>query len=149
MSEIRNKTALPELLCPAGSHEALEAAIEGGADAVYLGGTAFHARMHAQNFTRETLGEGIRTAHRYGVSVYLTLNTLVYDRELRPFLHAAYEAAELGADGLIVADLGGAAAIHREMPTLPLHASTQMCGHNATFGQLLRELAYSRIVLAR
>ena len=149
MSEIRNKTALPELLCPAGSHEALEAAIEGGADAVYLGGTAFHARMHAQNFTRETLGEGIRTAHRYGVSVYLTLNTLVYDRELRPFLHAAYEAAELGADGLIVADLGGAAAIHREMPTLPLHASTQMCGHNATFGQLLRELGYSRIVLAR
>lgn len=147
--EIGALPPLPELLAPAGSPAALEAAIEGGADAVYLGGAAFHARMNAQNFTKETLRDGIRTAHRFGVKVYLTLNTLLFDRELPAFLDAAYEAGSLGADALIVADLGGAAAIRREMPNLALHASTQMVGHNADFCKLCAEHGFTRAVLAR
>lgn len=102
----RNKTA--ELLCPAGSPSALAAAVEGGADAVYLGGTAFNARIHAHNFTRDELREGIALAHAYGVKVYVTANTLIYDREMDEFLRAAEDAYLCGADALIIADWGAA-----------------------------------------
>lgn len=144
-----NPIGKPELLCPAGSMPALEAAIEGGADAVYLGGTAMNARIHAGNFTPEALREAVRKAHAYGVKVYLTLNTLVTDRELPQFLDAAWDAAEAGADALIVADLGGAAAVHRAIPALELHASTQMSGHNAAMAKRLQALGFSRMVAAR
>ncbi|MBQ8718055.1 MAG: U32 family peptidase, partial [Clostridia bacterium] len=107
---------LPELLCPVGSPFALDAAIEGGADALYLGGSAFNARMNAANFDAEQLKAAIQTAHAYGVKVYLTMNTLLYDREQRDYLRAAAQAAEYGVDALIVADLGGAAAIHSALP---------------------------------
>ena len=80
---------LPELLCPAGSPEALDAAIEGGADAVYLGGTTFNARMNAHNFGGDALRSAVLRAHSYGVKVYLTLNTLVGDREISAALAAA------------------------------------------------------------
>ncbi len=140
---------LPELLCPAGSSLALEAAIEGGADAVYLGGAGFNARMNASNFSDEALRDGIRLAHTYGVKVYLTLNTLVLDREISAYLHAAQTAQEAGADALIVADIGGAAAIHRTFPELSLHASTQMSAHNAAAGEALRALGFCRMVVAR
>ncbi|MBQ7398520.1 MAG: U32 family peptidase, partial [Clostridia bacterium] len=135
---------LPELLCPAGSPLALDAAIEGGADAVYLGGLGFNARMNASNFDREALIDGIRRAHAYGVKVYLTLNTQVYDRELSDYLRAAAFAQNAGADALIVADLGGAAAIHRVLPDLALHASTQACAHSAASGEELAKLGFSR-----
>ena len=140
---------LPELLCPAGSPEALDAAIEGGADAVYLGGAAFNARIHAKNFGGDALRSAILRAHAFGVKVYLTLNTLVTDRELPAFLDAAREAVEAGADALIVADAGGAARLHRAFPTLELHASTQMSGHNAQIGHELQKMGFSRMVIAR
>ncbi len=140
---------LPELLCPAGSPEALDAAIDGGADAVYLGGALFNARMNAKNFGGDALRSAVLRAHLYGVKVYLTLNTLVTDRELPAFVEAATEAARAGADALIIADLGGAAAVHRVIPSLELHASTQMSGQNAQMAHLLKNLGYSRMVIAR
>ena len=144
-----NPHSLPELLCPAGSPESLDAAIEGGADAVYFGASQFNARMHAQNFGGEALVSAVLRAHAYGVKTYLTLNTLVTDRELPAFLDAALEAARAGIDGLIVADPGGAAAIHRILPSLELHASTQLSGHNSEMGKLLSSLGYTRMVAAR
>lgn len=153
MSEIKptDLTArkLPELLAPAGSPAALEAAVAAGADAVYLGGTGFNARANAANFPPDALRDAVALAHSHGVRVYLTLNTLVYDRELRDFLRAAEEAYLAGADALIVADFGGAAALRRTFPDLPLHASTQMSGHNSAAAQVMAEAGFSRMVLAR
>ncbi len=143
------KVRIPELLCPAGSMAALDAAIEGGADAVYLGGTSMNARIHAGNFTPQALREAVKKSHAYGVKVYLTLNTLVTDRELPLFLDAAWDAAQAGIDALIVADAGGAAAIRRAIPSLELHASTQMSGHNSEMAKQLRDLGFSRMVAAR
>ncbi|MBE6559073.1 MAG: U32 family peptidase [Ruminococcaceae bacterium] len=140
---------LPELLAPAGSPEALYAAMGAGADAVYLGGTHLNARMNAHNFDKAALSEGVSFAHKGGGRVYLTLNTLVYDRELTEALDAAYEAAACGVDGLIVADVGAALAIHKALPSLPLHASTQASAHNALGGQALARRGFCRYVLAR
>ena len=140
---------LPELLCPAGSPEALDAAIEGGADAVYLGGALFNARMNAKNFGGDALRSAVLRAHSYGVKVYLTLNTLVYDRELSSYVEAAREALQAGVDALIVADLGGATLLRQVFPEAELHASTQMSAHSAAAGRLLRDLGFSRMVVAR
>lgn len=142
--------SLPELLSPAGSPDALRAAIDGGADAVYLGGGSFHARMNADNFgTQEALAEAVSLAHFWGVKVYVTLNTMVYDRELDAALAQAEQAARAGADGLIVADLGVASLLHRALPEMPLHASTQMSIHRGDAGKLLADAGFSRMVLAR
>jgi len=127
----------------------LDAAIEGGADAIYFGGASFNARMHAKNFGGDTMRSAVLRAHAFGVKVYLTLNTLVTDRELPAFLDAAREAAEAGVDALIVADAGGAAAIRRTLPHMELHASTQMSAHNASMGRQLAELGFTRMVVAR
>ena len=143
------KAAKTELLAPAGSPAALDAALESGADAVYLGATAFNARMNAKNFTREDLRAGIRRAHALGTAVYLTLNTQIYDKELSAYLDAAREAYDDGIDALIIADLGAARAVHRALPDFPLHASTQMSAHNTDMGRLLSEYGYTRVVLAR
>ncbi len=140
---------LPELLAPAGTPQALRAALEAGADAVYFGGTAFHARMRAENFTADTMRESITLCHAFGAKAYITLNTLLSDRELPQLLAAAREAREAGADALIVADLGGAAAIHRAMPNMELHASTQASGHSIYAARELAALGFSRMVLAR
>ena len=140
---------LPELLAPAGSPEALEAAVSAGADAIYLGGSRFNARMNAHNFDSVALREAVTLAHRMGSRVYLTLNTLVWDRELSDALEAAYEAAVAGVDALIMADLGAAALIRASLPELPLHASTQLSGHNALVGQVLANFGFSRFVIAR
>ena len=132
-------TKLPELLAPAGTPRALQAAIEAGADAVYLGGPDFNARMRAENFTPDTMRESIALAHAYGLRAYVTLNTLITDRELPAFTEAAYQADCAGADALIVADLGGAAAIHHALLDKTIHAMrsceasvaeelTQICG---------------------
>ena len=146
---MRKSGQLPELLCPAGSPEALAAAIEGGADAVYFGGPSFNARMRAKNFSEETMRESIALCHAFGARAYVTLNTLVTDRELPAFLEAAATAREAGADALIVADLGGAAAIRRAFPDLPLHASTQASAHGAAAARLFAEIGFCRTVLAR
>jgi len=136
-------------LCPAGSPEALDAAIEGGADAVYLGGALFNARMNAKNFGGDALRSAVLRAHSFGVKIYLTLNTLVGDNELSAFVESAKEALEAGVDALIVADAGGAAAIRRALPHAELHASTQMSAHNAMAGIELEKMGFSRMVIAR
>ncbi|MBO5512819.1 MAG: U32 family peptidase, partial [Clostridia bacterium] len=101
------------------------------------------------NFDTASLREAVTHAHRMGSRVYLTLNTLVWDRELSDALEAAYEAAVAGVDALIIADLGAAALIRRALPNLPLHASTQLSGHNAATGQVLADFGFSRFVIAR
>ena len=141
---------LPELLSPAGSPDALRAAIDGGADAVYLGGGSFHARMNADNFgSQQALCDAISLAHFWGVKVYVTLNTMVYDREIESALAQAEQAARAGADGLIVADLGLASLLRQALPDMPLHASTQMSIHRGDAGRLLADAGFSRMVLAR
>lgn len=132
-----------------GSREALEAAIQGGADAVYFGGLGFNARKNARNFGVEEMRDAILLAHTYGVKVYVTQNTLVYDRELDAYLSAAASALAAGADALIVADMGGAMALRRRFPEAELHASTQMSGHNVEAAKRLADLGFSRMVCAR
>ena len=140
---------LPELLAPAGSLEALKAAIAGGADAVYFGGGDFNARINAKNFTNEELKQAIDLLHSCGKKAYITLNTLVHGREMEDYLRFAEFVYLAGADALIVADIGGAQAIHRHLPHLELHASTQMSGHNLAQAQLLADNGFSRMVVAR
>lgn len=144
-----DKNKLPELLSPAGSMRALEAAIDAGADAVYFGASSFNARIGAENFDEKELADAFYKCHSYGVKAYLTLNTLALDREMADYLKTAEQAWRLGADALITADLGGAAAIKRHYPEIELHASTQMSGHNADAAKLLSENGFSRMVLAR
>ena len=141
--------ALPELLAPAGSLDALCAAANAGADAVYFGGASHNARINAHNFTNDELEYGIKLLHSHGKKAYITLNTLALDRELDEYLRFAERVSEIGADALIIADLGGAAAIHRYFPELELHASTQMSGHNVAQATLLQSLGFSRMVCAR
>jgi len=140
---------LPELLAPAGSPRALLAAIEGGADAVYFGGSAFNARIGAENFTPDSIKEHIKTAHAYGVKCYMTLNTLVTDRELPICIETAADAVRAGVDAFIVADMGLAAALRRAFPETELHASTQASGHSKENAAELKKLGFSRMVMAR
>ena len=121
----------PELLLPAGSRASLEAAIEGGADAVYLGAGQFNARMRAENFEGDILKDSLSLARAYGVKSYITLNTRLFDSELSDALRLAASIYEWGADAVIVADLGLAALIRKHVPGLELHASTQLSGHSA------------------
>ena len=129
--------------------EALDAAIEGRADAVYLGGTSFNARINAQNFGGDALRSAVLRAHAFGIKVYLALNTLATDREMSAFVDASRDAAAAGVDALIVADFGGAMAIRRALPGMELHASTQMSGHNSQMAVELSKLGFSRMVIAR
>ncbi len=138
-----------ELLAPCGSPEAVDAAIAGGADAVYLGGTLHNARMFARNFDDAALRAAIERCHDSRVAVYVTLNTQLYDRELGEALSYAHTLYEAGADALIVADLGFASLLHARLPDLPLHASTQVSGHNAQAAARLAALGFSRMVCAR
>lgn len=140
---------LPELLAPAGSMASLRAAVAAGADAVYFGGGDFNARINAQNFGSEELREAISLLHEHGRRAYITLNTLVHSREMENYLRFAEEVYLAGADALIVADMGGAQAIHRHLPGLELHASTQMSGHNLAEAELLSHCGFSRMVCAR
>ncbi len=140
---------LPELLAPAGSPEALDGAIAGGADAVYFGGGLFNARMNAKNFTGDTLREAIDKCRLYGVKTNITLNTLIHDREMDDVLRYVEQLYTLGADALIVADLGAAKLIHKYFPDFELHASTQALGHNLEAAKTLAGLGFSRMVAAR
>ena len=144
-----NKIILPELLSPAGSPEAFEAAIDGGADAIYVGGASFNARINAQNFSDEDLARAVRLAHLYGVKVYQTINIMVHGREMSELLRAAERSAAIGVDAFIVSDLGAASLIHAHLPEMPLHASTQMSVHNSDGARLLAEYGFSRVVPAR
>lgn len=140
---------LPELLAPAGSPRALEAALCGGADAVYIGGTLFSARMSAENFDRPAILRAVEDCHQLGVRLYVTLNTLITDRQMRSALEFASFLYEAGADALITADVGLALEIKKRMPDFPLHASTQMSGHNTEAARFLKKLGFERMVCAR
>ncbi len=139
---------IPELLAPVGSYGALLAAIEAKADAVYIGGE-FNARAFAENFDREKIKEAIELCHIYGIKAYVTLNTVVYERELWAWLEYAKYLWLSGADAFIVADLGAASLLKKHIDGVRLHASTQMTVHNSEGVKRLLELGFERVVVAR
>ena len=138
-----------ELLSPAGSPEAVIAAVQNGADAVYMGLGNFNARRGAKNFSDEEFQRAMRYCRIRGCKVYVTMNTLVNDREIESALQTARLASEAGADGIIIQDLGLAAAIRQYLPDIPLHASTQMSIHNLKGVEAAAEMGMTRAVLAR
>ena len=138
-----------ELLSPAGSPEAVVAAVQSGADAIYMGFGEHNARRGAKNFTDEEFDTAVRYCRARGCKVYLTLNTLVSDREMETAAKLAYHAAEVGVDGIIVQDLGLARVLHCLLPDMPLHASTQMGIHSIAGVEAAAELGITRAVLAR
>ncbi len=138
-----------ELLSPAGSLDALHAAVCNGADAVYLGVDAFNARHGARNFTLDELPDVVRYCHVRGVAVHLTLNTLVTDREMPDAAEYIAAAARAGVDAFIVQDLGMVSLCHQIAPKVALHASTQMSLHSLEGVREAAELGLSRAVLAR
>lgn len=140
---------MTELLAPAGSMEALRAAIANGANAVYLGGKQFSARAFADNFTIEEIQDAIALAHFHGVKVYVAVNTLVADEELSVMLLYAAELYRAGVDALIVQDLGLLQLLHKALPKLNLHASTQMTVMNPDLAPILREYGVNRVILPR
>ena len=143
------KTNQVELLAPAGNMAALHAAVAGGADAVYLGLEAFNARRRADNFTLETLREACDFAHLRGVSIYVTMNTIILPDEVGEALECVRQAYRAGADGFIVQDIGLAAEISRTLPEASLHLSTQMSTHNLAGVRAAARLGAERITLAR
>lgn len=138
-----------EILAPAGSPEALTAAVRCGADAVYLGMGGFNARRGASNFDRDSLRDAVRFCHSRGVRVHLTLNTLVGDGELRSAAETLKDACDAGIDAVIVQDLGIASLIRSACPSLEMHASTQMSVHSESALPLMKSLGFKRVVLAR
>ena len=138
-----------ELLAPAGSMEALRAAVCNGADAVYLGADTFNARINAHNFDNEALAEAVRYCHVRGVKVHLTLNTLVLDREMPRAAELIRMAASCGVDAFIVQDLGMVSLCRQLAPDVPIHASTQMSIHSLEGVLEAAALGCSRVVLAR
>ena len=143
------RSVLPELLAPAGDMECLYAAVSAGADAIYVGGKRFGARAFAKNFDIDELCSAVRYCHLQGVKLYVTLNTLIEDREMADAVEYAAELYRIGVDALIVADLGVMSAIRRYVPDLELHASTQMSVHNTDGATAALSLGASRVVLAR
>lgn len=139
----------PELLAPAGAWESLVAAVENGADAVYLGGKLYNARESAGNFDAQELRQAVDFAHLRGVKVYVTVNTLLAEHELAEAVKFLYFLQNTGADAAIVQDMGLIHLAGRVLPEFPLHASTQMTVHNLATAQLLQEKGIDRIVLAR
>ena len=138
-----------ELLAPAGSMEALRAAVQNGADAVYLGCGTFNARQGAKNFTLQTLQEAVKYCHVRGVQVHLTLNTLVSDRELEEAMNLIRHAAAAGVDAFIVQDLGIVELCKRIAPGVAIHGSTQMTIHSLPGVLLCAAWGMSRVVLSR
>lgn len=138
-----------ELLAPAGSMETLECAIKAGADAVYLGGKLYNARMNAKNFGTEEMKRAVDACHKNGVKIYVTLNTLIYDRCFNDALRYAEELYKTGVDALITADLGFSKKLHEYIPDFELHGSTQVSGHNTESAEYLANRGFSRMVCAR
>lgn len=138
-----------EILSPAGSPEALRAAVCAGADAVYLGFGQFNARRGARNFTRDEFASAVSYCHLRGVKVYLTLNTLTFDREMADAVDCAVQASRLGADAALIQDMGLVRALRQAAPDLSLHASTQMTLHNLDGVKQAADLGITRAVLAR
>src|SRR5512139_1144817 len=143
------KPEKPELLAPAGGMEAFVAAVENGADAVYLGARAFSARGYASNFSEKELEETIDYAHLRGVKVYVTVNTLLKEEEVKNALKLLIWLREIGTDAVIVQDPGLISLAGKYRPDLPMHASTQMTLHNSEGVEFVKKLGIERVVLSR
>ena len=139
----------PELLCPAGSRESLEAALHFGADAVYGGMKHYGLRAYAGTFDGAELREAIRITHEAGARFYVTMNIYPFDDELEGFLAAAREAEAAGADAAIVSDPGAISLLRKEVPGLAVHVSTQANTVNTPAAELYREMGCERVILAR
>ncbi len=140
---------IPELLCPAGSMESLEAALHFGADAVYGGMSRYGLRAFAGCFDGGDLREAVRKAHASHARFYVTMNIYPFDDELDGFVAAAKEAEAAGADAAIVSDPGAIRLLRREVPGLPVHVSTQASTVNTPAAELYRDLGCQRVILAR
>lgn len=138
-----------ELLSPAGSMESLKAAVQNGADAVYLGGTFFSARASACNFNSEQLIEAINYAHIRNVKIFVTVNTSIKENELRDFIEYTDFLYKIGVDAIILSDIGVAHTIRKRYPNMELHASTQISAHSLKDVSELERAGFDRVVVAR
>ncbi len=139
----------PEILAPAGSYEAFVAAIQAGADAVYIGGSRFGARAYANNFNEEEVISAVHYAHLYGRKVYMTINTLFKEQEINELYDYLFPYYEAGLDGVIVQDMGVFTYIREHFPNISLHGSTQMTVTNVYGAKLLADYGAQRVVPAR
>lgn len=139
----------PELLAPAGNMDALYAAILGGCDAVYIGGYMFGARNYASNFSNEELEYAVLYAHEYGVKVYVTTNTLIYENEVNRFIKYIEYLNSINVDAVIMQDIGMMDYVRHAFPDIEVHASTQMHIHNASGVEFVSSCGCTRAVLAR
>ena len=133
-----------EILAPAGSMECLRAAVAAGADAIYLGGTKFGARAYAQNLSEEDLVQAIEYVHIHGRKIYMTVNTLLKDRELNELYAYLLPYYKAGLDGVIVQDIGAVKFIGEYFPEMPVHASTQMTITNTLGADFLKRYGITR-----
>lgn len=138
-----------ELLVPVGNYESLIEAINNGADAVYLGGKRFGARAFANNFSIEELNSATKLCHLYGVKIYVTVNTLIYESEISEALEYCKSLHKIGVDALIMQDVGLINLVHQILPNLEIHASTQMHNHSKESLNFLEKLGIKRVVFAR
>ncbi len=138
-----------EILAPCGAFEQLQAAINAGADAVYLGYGDFNARRNAKNFSFDELKQAVEYCHKFGVKVHATVNTLIKDNEIDNIYSVLQDLVKANVDAVIVQDLGVARIIKNCFPSLTMHASTQLTVHNVSGAKLLKELGFSRVVLSR
>ena len=138
-----------ELLAPVGSMDALKAAVQNGANAVYLGGKNFNARQYASNFDNDEIMEAIRYAHLRNVKVYITLNILLDEGELSHAIDYVRYLRKIGVDAIIVQDIGFASLIREIFPDMEVHASTQMTINNIYGIEHLKKMGFKRVVLAR
>ncbi len=139
----------PELLSPAGSFEAATAAVSAGADAIYVGGRMLNARMNAKNLTDAELEKCAELCRKHGVRFYVTVNTAVYDKELKSAVEYIDMLYKIGTDALIISDLGLVSLIKDRYPNMELHASTQASGHNIECAEAFAKAGFSRMVCAR
>ena len=139
----------PELLSPVGDFDCLKAAVQNGADSVYLGASLFNARARATNFNMETLKEAIKYAKLRNVKVHVTLNILLKNYEFEDAVNLAVDVYNLGADALIIQDIGLLTYLLEHYPDIPVHASTQMTTHNLAGVKQLEKMGVKRVVLSR
>ena len=139
----------PELLAPAGNFEALEAAIHGGADSVYVGLKNFGARAFANNFTDQEIVDAIKLCHTYGVKLYVTMNTLIKDSEVDEFIDRVRFLHKNGIDAILIQDFGMMMLVREKFPKLEVHASTQFNNSGIDTVKLLKDIGVKRVVFSR
>ncbi|MBQ8434886.1 MAG: U32 family peptidase, partial [Oscillospiraceae bacterium] len=140
---------ITEILAPAGSMESLVAAVNCGANAVYIGGKSFSARQNAANFEETELKEAADFCHLRNVKLYLTVNTIILDNQINEFSEFIKMAAKCGIDAFIVQDTGACRIIRNTVPDAVIHGSTQMTVHTVNGALFLKQLGFKRVVLAR